>query len=206
MKRGNGPHSGNPFVRKSVAAREKQHLAWVTERIDGGRGFGFTGAHFHKNWADDNFRKVVLNAIAWIAKVDVPKNGVSSKTPEIVATGNRKGGKTVSAPAGINPKGAKFASKVITKQTPGYAVDIKADLSGSKELWLVAMDGGDGYGCDWVAWVDPVIEGDFGKKALTDLPWETVSSGYGQVRNQCTVANLQFRDDWSKDLGHTLIP
>ena len=203
MKRGNGPHSGNPFVRKSVAAREKQHLAWVTERIDGGRGFGFTGAHFHKNWADDNFRKVVLNAIAWIAKVDVPKNGVSSKTPEIVATGNRKGGKTVSAPAGINPKGAKFASKVITKQTPGYAVDIKADLSGSKELWLVAMDGGDGYGCDWVAWVDPVIEGDFGKKALTDLPWESVSSGYGQVRvNQnCTGGQLAVRGRPVKGFG-----
>ena len=25
-------------------------LAWAVERQDGGRGFGFTGGHFHKNW------------------------------------------------------------------------------------------------------------------------------------------------------------
>jgi type 1 glutamine amidotransferase len=51
---------------------------WVAERAGGGRGFGFTGGHFHKNWGHDDFRKVVLNAILWIAKVDVPDGGVSS--------------------------------------------------------------------------------------------------------------------------------
>jgi hypothetical protein len=56
---------------------------WVFERPDGGRGFGFTGGHFHKNWGHDDFRKVVLNAIVWMAKVDVPPDGVqSSVTPE----------------------------------------------------------------------------------------------------------------------------
>ena len=44
-------------------------------------GFGFTGGHFHGNWIDDNFRTVVLNAIAWIAQIDVPANGVPSATP-----------------------------------------------------------------------------------------------------------------------------
>ena len=48
------------------------------EREDGGRGFGFTGAHFHKNWGDDNFRKLVLNAILWTAKAEVPADGVQS--------------------------------------------------------------------------------------------------------------------------------
>ena len=56
---------------------EVQHMAWATEREDGGRGFGFTGAHFHWNWADPNFRKLVLNAIAWCAKAEVPVEGVS---------------------------------------------------------------------------------------------------------------------------------
>ena len=51
------------------------------ERPGGGRGFGFTGAHFHKNWAHDDFRKTVLNAIVWTANIEVPKNGVPSKTP-----------------------------------------------------------------------------------------------------------------------------
>ena len=54
---------------------------WTLEREDGGRGFGFTGGHFHKNWANDEFRQVVLNAIVWSAQLDVPKEGVPSKTP-----------------------------------------------------------------------------------------------------------------------------
>jgi len=61
-----------------VKRGEPQHVAWAYERADGGRGFGFTGAHFHDNWANDDFRKLVLNAILWVAKVDVPKSGVKS--------------------------------------------------------------------------------------------------------------------------------
>jgi type 1 glutamine amidotransferase len=72
----NESHGGNPEVQKHVG--EPEHVMWVYERPDGGRGFGFTGAHFHKNWGDDNFRKVVLNALLWIAKIEVPANGVES--------------------------------------------------------------------------------------------------------------------------------
>ncbi len=79
LNRPDGPHSGNPWVRASVAKGEPQHLMWAFERDNGGRGFGFTGGHFHKNWADENFRKVTLNAIVWIAKGDVPANGIESK-------------------------------------------------------------------------------------------------------------------------------
>ena len=44
---------------------------------------GFTGGHFHDNWANDQFRKIVLNALVWLAKADVPASGVESKvTPE----------------------------------------------------------------------------------------------------------------------------
>lgn len=78
MKRKDGPHSGNPEVRKSVAAGEIQHLAWAYERPNGGRGFGFTGGHWHRNWANENFRKLVLNAIAWTAKAVIPADGISS--------------------------------------------------------------------------------------------------------------------------------
>jgi type 1 glutamine amidotransferase len=53
-----------------------QVVGWVTDRKDGGRSFGFTGAHFHKNWGIPEFRKFVLNAILWTAKLDVPSNGV----------------------------------------------------------------------------------------------------------------------------------
>jgi hypothetical protein len=50
-------------------------LAWAFDRPDGGRSFGFTGAHFHRNWADEDFRRVVVNAILWSAKIEVPEGG-----------------------------------------------------------------------------------------------------------------------------------
>ena len=78
MDRYDGPHEGNPAVREAVAKGEPQTVAWASERPNGGRGFGFTGGHFHRNWGDDNFRKVVLNGILWVAKVQVPPEGVQS--------------------------------------------------------------------------------------------------------------------------------
>ena len=82
-RRADGPHEGNPAMREAVQRGEPQTVAWVCERDDGGRGFGFTGAHYHKNWGDDNFRKLVLNAILWTAKLEVPAQGVQSRvTPE----------------------------------------------------------------------------------------------------------------------------
>ena len=53
-------------------------MMWAVERPDGGRGFGFTGGHFHDNWGNDDFRKVVLNATLWIAKAEIPEKGVQS--------------------------------------------------------------------------------------------------------------------------------
>jgi type 1 glutamine amidotransferase len=83
LAREDGPHSGNPAVREAIKRGEPQHVMWAAERARGGRGFGFTGGHFHKNWGDDNFRKIVLNAILWSAKAEVPANGVESRvTPD----------------------------------------------------------------------------------------------------------------------------
>jgi len=83
LSRDDGPHSGNPAVRAAVLERkEPQHMAWAYDRPDNkGRGFGFTGGHEHKNWKNDNFRKVVLNAIVWTAGLEVPAEGVTSATP-----------------------------------------------------------------------------------------------------------------------------
>jgi type 1 glutamine amidotransferase len=77
LSRPDGAHSGNLAVRKAVADGELQHVAWACERPDGARGFGFTGGHFHKNWGDENFRRIVVNAILWTAKFDVPAGGAS---------------------------------------------------------------------------------------------------------------------------------
>jgi type 1 glutamine amidotransferase len=84
LSRPDGTHSGNPDVRASVTRGERQHVAWAAERPDGGRGFGFTGGHVHWNWSDPNFRKLVLNAIAWCAKAEVPAQGVSDAPKTLV--------------------------------------------------------------------------------------------------------------------------
>jgi type 1 glutamine amidotransferase len=77
----NDAHGGNPEVQQHMG--EPEHMMWAIERPDGGRGFGFTGSHYHKNWGNDNFRKLVLNAILWSAKAEVPANGVEcTVTPE----------------------------------------------------------------------------------------------------------------------------
>lgn len=55
-----------------------QTLMWGTQRDDGGRGVGFSGGHFHRNWAIDDYRQLVLNAIVWCAGMNVPKDGVAS--------------------------------------------------------------------------------------------------------------------------------
>jgi type 1 glutamine amidotransferase len=75
---GDGPHSGNPWVRADVAKGIPQVLMWSFDRPGGGRGFGFTGGHYHKNWGDENFRKLMLNAIVWAAHGDVPPEGIAS--------------------------------------------------------------------------------------------------------------------------------
>lgn len=81
LVRPDGPRSGNSTVRKAIANNEPQHVAWAFERPNGGRGFGFTGGHNHDNWAHDDFRKLVLNAICWTANIEIPKKGIKSKTP-----------------------------------------------------------------------------------------------------------------------------
>ena len=82
MSRPDGHHSGNPAVREEVKNKVPQHVAWAVQRDDGGRGFGFTGGHFHAGWKNDDQRKLVLNAILWTAKMDVPEEGVKSAVTE----------------------------------------------------------------------------------------------------------------------------
>lgn len=54
-------------------------VAWVRQRTDGGRGFGTTCGHFYDNWKQESFRKLILNAIAWNAHVEVPAEGVTAR-------------------------------------------------------------------------------------------------------------------------------
>ncbi len=54
-------------------------VAWAKERSNGGRGFGTTCGHFYENWKVAEFRTLILNALAWTAKVEVPEGGVQAR-------------------------------------------------------------------------------------------------------------------------------
>jgi len=95
VRKGPYVYPRGPYEHIVAASGRDETMMWTFERKGGGRGFGFTGGHTHANWGDDNQRKVVLNALLWIAKARVPKNGVESTvTPEQLA-------------ANLDPKGKK---------------------------------------------------------------------------------------------------
>lgn len=87
------PRGPYPHIQASKGRAEA--MMWAVERGDGGRGFGFTGGHYHDNWGNDDFRKVVLNAVVWIAKATVPENGIESKLTQADLNAN------------LDPKGRK---------------------------------------------------------------------------------------------------
>jgi putative membrane-bound dehydrogenase-like protein len=206
LKRPDGAHSGNPHVRAALERKEPQHVAWASERPNGGRGFGFTGGHYHWNWGDPNFRKLVLNAIVWAAHGEVPENGIGDKPVSFeqleenqdydqpgnfnreairerfhltsTTSGPKKQAKRARGPG---PK-PKFSTKVITTKTPGHAAEIDVDISGAKKLFLVVNDGGNGFSCDWADWAEPLLIGPDGEKKLTDLKWSSATTAFGQVR------------------------
>ncbi|HEX4613105.1 MAG TPA: ThuA domain-containing protein [Urbifossiella sp.] len=84
-----------PYPHIQAAKGRAETMMWAVERTDGGRGVGFTGGHFHRNWATDDFRKVVLNALVWLVKLDVPAEGIVSRVTEAEMMAN------------LDPKGKK---------------------------------------------------------------------------------------------------
>ncbi|MGV3485143.1 MAG: PVC-type heme-binding CxxCH protein [Planctomycetaceae bacterium] len=219
MRRPDGPHSGNPDVRKSVAAGEPQTVAWVYERPDGGRSFGFTGGHYHWNWGNPSILKLVSNAILWTAKGTVPETGVELqpvdmetllKNQDYPPPKNFDAEKTaeefsIGAPPKDHGAGASlqpqqqgksrliYTTPVITTQTSRHRIDIDTDLNGAKDLYLVVTDAGDGYACDWADWIDPVIYGDGRQQSLVELSWESATSGWGQVRKNLNANGEPIR-------------
>jgi len=106
--------------------------------------------------------------IAWVADVPTSKD-------KYVAVFN-----AASTPPLALDKAA-FKSDLVTRDTPGQAVDIDLDITGAKKLILVIDAGGDNYDCDHAAWVEPRLIGPKGEKKLTDLQWVSATSGWGKT-------------------------
>jgi len=59
-----------------VAAKDKPvTVGWAFERPGGGRSFATTLGHFYRNFQEEAFRRMVINAILWTAQLEIPKSG-----------------------------------------------------------------------------------------------------------------------------------
>jgi type 1 glutamine amidotransferase len=76
---------------------QREIVGWAVSRSDGGRGAGIVMPHFYRNWAVDDLRKFILNAVVWSAKLDVPAGGVKTTLPDLSRF----------EPAAVEPKPAK---------------------------------------------------------------------------------------------------
>jgi hypothetical protein len=99
-----------------------------------------------------------------------------------------------SARATDNPK-AKFASPLVTSKTPGHAVEIDADISSAKQLYLVVTDGDDSFACDWADWAEPRLVGPSGERKLTELHWKSATSQWGSVHINRNANDQPLRID-----------
>ena len=87
-----------------------------------------------------------------------------------------------------------YSSKVI-KEKDYVKVDI--DITGWKNLHIVALDGGNGNGTDHVGIFEPyLIKKDGSKTKLTDIKWARAKGGWGStaVNKDCQKKPLKARD------------
>jgi hypothetical protein len=110
-------HPKGPYAHIQAAKGRAETMMWAVERPDGGRGFGFTGGHFHKNWQNDDQRRLILNSLVWLAKLDVPKGGVDSAPVDDVEIMQNLDEKKINVPKAAAPKKeeAKGAAAPATK-------------------------------------------------------------------------------------------
>jgi alpha-galactosidase len=85
-----------------------------------------------------------------------------------------------------------FRSDLVTRETSGQSVEIAADVSGAKKLYLLIEDGGDGFACDHADWLDPRLTGPNGELKLTDLKWKSANAGWGHPAVGKSVSGKQL--------------
>jgi hypothetical protein len=145
-------HPKGPYPHIQTAKGRPETMMWAVERADGGRGFGFTGGHFHRNWQNDDQRRLILNSLVWLAKLEVPKGGVDSAPVDEVEVMQNLDVKKQSAPkktADASPASsatkmtALFDGKTLTGWRNPYTwgkaevVNGEIHLTGDRKFFLV---------------------------------------------------------------------
>ena len=72
-------HEKGEVLLEVTAKGKPLAVGWTIERADGGRAFGTTLGHFHRNFGLPPFRKMFINSIIWSAGLEVPAKGAPCK-------------------------------------------------------------------------------------------------------------------------------
>ena len=70
-----------PLLRAKIDG-EVHTVGWAWERPDGGRSFGFSGGHFHRNWQHPAYRRLIAHAVLWSLDLPIPDRGLPVEVPE----------------------------------------------------------------------------------------------------------------------------
>jgi len=120
-------------------------VAWAVEREGGGRGFSTSTGHFFENWKNDNYRKLMLNAIMWTAGMEIPAGGIESQYVEAEAVEQALMIKPISALL-VAPDATLV--QVLNSETPRFRVTVASDFETqdfAKYKLIVLSE------CDWSA-------------------------------------------------------
>jgi type 1 glutamine amidotransferase len=90
-----GPNGNKPAANVTILATsmlppnapKSEAVAWCIERPDQGRGFGIVMPHFYRNWANEDLRRLIMNGIAWTAKLEIPNDGIKTKLADLSTFG-----------------------------------------------------------------------------------------------------------------------
>ena len=82
LKRVRSASPPTPLLTVPIDGR-REMVAWAWQRPDGGRSFGFSGLHFHENWARVEYRRLVVQGVLWTLQLPIPADGLAvGITPE----------------------------------------------------------------------------------------------------------------------------
>jgi hypothetical protein len=136
-------HPRGPYPHIQAQKGRSEALLWVVEREDGGRGFGFTGGHYHAGWEEPMLLRSVLNALVWVAGLEVPEGGVPvqqqvepryASIDEAIARGDL---------ADVQRHGALNPASLRQGRNPAMAPVQQAIMRRQSEIaiWLIRQDG-----------------------------------------------------------------
>ncbi|MGB8490295.1 MAG: NPCBM/NEW2 domain-containing protein [Bacteroidales bacterium] len=90
---------------------------------------------------------------------------------------------------------AIYNSDLITYKQGEQSTRIKVNLNGSKKLYLVVDDGGNGNDWDHADWIEPKLTGEKGSLNLAETDWVKATAGWGNATINKTVAGRTLTVD-----------